>query len=203
MKKLLPPLLWLTVLACLFFGIRSAVRSAGQWAVWDASADRTLFEVDSLKRLRTQDSVAIDSLRRVGKQALANADRQHRSVLQLKGTADSLVALLDSATDTPESLWVTTRALETTQAALGEALSENASLRASYAAQSILTQRLTVSEKQAWGAVDSLVALVRRVPGCPKIPILGISVPKVGIGVGVGIKGPGVMVGVVVPLGCR
>lgn len=50
---------------------------------------------------------------------------------------------------------------------------------------------------------DSLASLLTRLPSrCPKIPILGISVPKVGIGYAVTPRGAGPAVAVIIPLGC-
>lgn len=67
---------------------------------------------------------------------------------------------------------------------------------------SIVRLKSTSAVLEARG--DSLASVLARAPNpCPKIPLLGIPLPKVGIGYAVTTGGQGLGVALVVPLGCR
>lgn len=66
---------------------------------------------------------------------------------------------------------------------------------------SIVRLRGSVGLLEARG--DSLASVLARAPNpCPKIPILGIPLPRVGIGYALTARGAGPAVAVIIPLGC-
>lgn len=200
MKHILPYLLLLGALA---YFIPSSCANDAKWEAWREDTTRLLRSIDGLKSQRLIVERENDSLRTVIGRKSGVAERNATTAQVLRGVAESLQVALDSAQSAPESLQIALGRAETLQGAYDTLLVGFVALRGAFLSQSLLTQRLTISEKQAWSAVDSLSALIRRTPGCPRIPLLGIPLPKVGLGVGVGVKGPGVMVGVVVPLSCH
>lgn len=199
-KSLLPYLLLLGALA---YFIPQGCANDRAWEAWQADTQRLLRSIDGMKSQKLILERENDSLRKAIGNKVVVAERNANLARGAKAEADSFRALLDSSQNAPDSLQNALWLAERLGVAYDSLNSAYHGIREAFLAQSLLTQRLTVSEKQAWSAVDSLSALIRRTPGCQRIPILGIPVPKVGIGVGVGLKGPGLMLGVVVPLSCR
>lgn len=199
MKRLLPYLLVLALVLAAWWGFAKYVKWSGEWAVWEADTTRQFSQIEVDRLLKGQR----DSLNRqsdsAAKHLIGIANRHSREVGRLSGVADSLLGVLDRSQTPSESLTTALHALDVHQAALGEALGEVVSLRGAYAAQSLTVTRLTLDNKLAWDHIDSLQALIRRVPkGCR---LLLIPCPRLVGGVGVTYSGGKVVGGPSVAFG--
>lgn len=201
MKKLLPPLLWLVALVMVVYSVKEAIRAVRETVQFEQDTTRlfTQIEVDAIVR----DSARAFAVRSdsVAKSLTALAERQKRSILQLRGIGDSLRRVLGSTTNVPDSLHVAIGLIETLQSASDSLALRSSVLEAIIALRDSQIVHLVQSERLGWRGVDSLQALIRRTPTCRKLPLLGVPVPRFGIGYAVTTGGQGVGIGVMVPLG--
>lgn len=198
MKKLLPYLLVGGVLFALYASWNAVAKD---WGAWEADTTRLFSQVevdrlihDTTEVLNRRDSVETARLLGVAERSRAGRERLQR-------VADSLSGVLREAQTPSDSLDVTLRVIETLQGALGDALGETTALRAAYAAQSLAFQRLKLDNGRAWADIDSLQAVIRRVPrGCR---ILGIPCPERVLGVGITTNGQQTTSGLTVAAGWK
>lgn len=200
-KRLLVPALYTALALTVLFSVRSVMRDFREIAQWGADTTRTFDSVevhrlihDTVEAVVTRNQQVVDSL-----QSIANRRSVLRNAAERKG--DSLLARLDSAVSESDSLFIALQTAQSYRVALGEATGEIVSLRSIVAQQALSLSRLETDNKTAWADIDSLQSLIRRTPTCRKIPILGISAPKLGIGYFATTGGHGIGVGVFVPLG--
>lgn len=203
MKKLLVTLLAVAVILTVLYSVKEAVRAIRETAVWEADTTRLFTQVEVDAIVRDSARAFADRSDSVAQSLATLAERQKRSILHLQGVGDSLRWVLDSATNAPDSLQIALGLIETLQATSDSLARRSSVLEAIIAAQKSQIVQLSRSERLGWKNVDSLQALIRRTPTCRKIPILGISVPKLGIGYFATTGGHGVGIGVMVPLSCK
>lgn len=92
-------------------------------------------------------------------------------------------------------LWTASQSLEARTA-------EASGLRVALDSQKVATARFRAAYEGEQRRADLLEKTLRRAPtGCPKVPLLGIPVPRVGAGYAVTTNGSGPAVAVIVPLG--
>ena len=203
MKKLLIPLLWVGLVLTIAYSAKEAVRAVRETVQWESDTTRlfTQVEVDAIVR----DSARVFAVRSdsVAKRLTVIAERQKRSILHLQGIGDSLRGLLTTSTTPQESLSVALGAIETYRVALDTAQAVIDGYRSIVAVRDSQIVQLSRSERLGWKNVDSLTALIRRTPTCRRIPLLGIPVPKMGLGYAVTTGGQGVGIGVMIPLSCK
>lgn len=174
-------------------------------------------QVAALARSALQDSLAhaqADTGRRfvrVADSGHAVADRQHRKATQPRPVHMS-PSLPDTTAQDSARYWqgvagVRGDSLVDALQSLDSLEGAYQSLAGAFVAQKAATGRMTVAYEGQRDRADQLAVALQK-QGCRKIPLLGISLPKVGIGYGAtltnGVVRTGPVVAVVIPLGgCR
>lgn len=203
--KRLPILLLVVALSCLIVRELQYAGDRKDWRVWSQDTLRLLTDLNVNRSQRVILQRERDSIGLFAESLKALANRQNVQIGRFRASGDSLRLLLTTATP-QESLPLTLGLVETYRVALDSSLSRSSVLEAFIALRDSQIVRLTQSEALGWRSADSLAALVRRTPkhGCRKIPIVGISVPTLGIGYGIGPRGAGPVVALTIPIGgCR
>lgn len=201
MKRL--PIVLLVVALCVV--VVREVQYAGarkDWAIWQADTVRLLADLNVNRSQRLILQRERDSLESLANRLLGVANRQSGVIRAYRIAAESLQSALDSSPTPSDSLDVALRLADTYRVALDSAQAESSVLRTYSALRDSQMVRLTRSEVLGWRSADSLAALIRRTPshGCKRF--LGVPLPRLGVGYGLGPRGMGPVVALVVPLKC-
>lgn len=191
--------LWIVLLCAVGYSVRSCQGAVNEWRSWESDTTRLFTQMDADRLQRAED--AVEQLSNEAERLRGVAERNGQLLKSLRGTLKVQLDSLGQAQTTSDSLHVALRALETYKAALDQSVQRSAVLEALSRTQDSTIQILTRSERVGWANADSLQALIRRTPKCPRLPLVNVPMPRLGFGYAVTSGGSGVGVGVFVPLG--
>lgn len=193
-----------------------ALLSVG-YGVWEGhSKSRAEVTRDSMVAVsRVKDSLVGVAVRHA-QQDSGRVDSLGRVTARLRARGDSLVALLGRPHPVPrpdttvrdslrywrDSASVAQTVAETALNALQARQTELGALRGQLEAETALAGHLRDALTLQTSRADGLEATLRKMPvGCRRIPVLGIPIPKVGIGAALTTHGLEPAVAIIVPLG--
>lgn len=190
-------------LALLVWTLLTAYRTIRERSQWELDTTRYFTAEEVARAEAKRDTLWHDSMAVITAGLAKVAERNRMLLVSLRDTISVLNASLagqPAPVDTSVWLQIQLRRLETLEMALGAAEGEIASLRGAYAAQQLITTRLKLENQRAWSLIDSASAVIRRVPGPCRVPLIPIPCPRLVAGYGVGPAGLGPFAGVAIPL---